>query len=117
MKSAASTPSQNPPTTPPHDIIMQTPSHSPSQNLQGASRITGGVFRGRAQGNVYNFADATDVFTPQPAPSGKVLVYESTTSDDKPNPLVDKPSMSIKHAVTDSLILVLRKLGLQYSPV
>jgi hypothetical protein len=33
-------------------------------DLQGASRTTGGVLRGRAKGNVYNMADAMEVDDP-----------------------------------------------------
>ena len=57
----------SPPTTPRHDrdVQMTSPVHSPSLGLQGASRITGGLFRGRAQGNVFNFADAPRHMPPE----------------------------------------------------
>ncbi len=35
---------------------------SPSPDLQGASRIEGGFSRGKAQGNVLNFADMCMIF-------------------------------------------------------
>jgi hypothetical protein len=58
-----------------------------------------------------------DVFDLVPAQTGKVLIYESGDSDAKPKPLVDKPSMSIKHVVSNSLVPILQKLSIHYSPV
>ena len=125
---------RSPPITPQQHIDVQM--QSPTQNLQGASRMTGGTFCGQALGNVYNFADKGEtlyelgyselgllyfvdehVFNPVPVQTGKVLIYESFELDAKPEPLVDKPSMSIKHQVSDSLVPVLQKLSIQYSPV
>jgi hypothetical protein len=42
------------------DILMA----SPKENIlaHGSSRSTGGVFRGRPQGNTFNMADANDVW-------------------------------------------------------
>ncbi|KAF8220525.1 hypothetical protein L208DRAFT_1333241 [Tricholoma matsutake] len=40
---------------------MASPPGTPSRHeLQGASHITGGILRGRAQGNVYNIADCIE---------------------------------------------------------
>src|SRR5882757_1549832 len=43
------------------DVHMTSPPTSPSRNLQGASRTTGGFSRGRAMGNTFNYADASDI--------------------------------------------------------
>lgn len=53
---------------------MASPSTSPSRNLQGASCITGGILRGRALGNTFNFAD-TKVKDKEGPIIGKVLIY------------------------------------------
>jgi hypothetical protein len=102
------------------DVQMTSPVYSPSLGLQGASRITGGIFRGRAEGNVFNFADAPHIPPPpeeyQPS-MGKVLVY--VCSDDpnipKPNPSTTKPTMSLSHQVTETIAPILVKLERKYS--
>ena len=71
---------------------MQSPPDSPLQNLQGASQIVRGFSRGHAQGNVFNFADASDiVHEPEVRPMmGKVLLYTSMG-----DPTLEKPVMSL----------------------
>ena len=81
-------------------------------NLQGASRMTGGILCGRAHGNNFNFADATLEDESQESPVGKVYVYK-THGD----PHVSKPYMTLKHEVTMDLAPVLEDLALHYSPV
>jgi hypothetical protein len=95
------------------DVQMLSPPNSPSQ-LQGASRTVGGFARGRAHGNVFNFADAPDLPPDQPLLSnkGKVLLY--TTMGD---PETTKPAMSLKHEVCSTIGPVLAKLGKRYTPI
>jgi hypothetical protein len=72
----------------------QTP--SPVINLQGASQTEGGIFQGRALGNVFNIADALDLGTDHAdtwAPiTGKVLLYTSHTAGAPP-----KLSIKVRH--------------------
>jgi hypothetical protein len=74
--------------------------------------MTGGILRGRAQGNVFNFADATTELQNQDSAMGKVYVY--TTHGD---PHTSKPYMTMKHEVTTDLAPVLEDLATRYSPV
>ena len=100
------------PGLPATDIVMASPPNSPSRGLQGASRVTGGLLRGRAHGNVFNFADAiTFKDTHHPA-TGKVHVYQTHSEPD-----TTPPYMSFKHNVTADLAPVLEKLAIQYSPI
>ena len=58
---------------------------SPKKSIPayGSSRSTGGVFRGHAQGNMFNMADANDVWNDinsydnKPAEKGKIYIYIS----------------------------------------
>jgi hypothetical protein len=92
---------------------MMSPPNSPSHNLQGASRTTGGIFRGRALGNVFNFADAANLEYQDCPVMGKVLVYTSHTI----NPSDTQSYMLLKHAVTPFLAPILRKLGERFPPL
>lgn len=83
----------------------------PSDELQGASRMTGGVFRGQALGNVFNYADADDQSLVAPR-KGKVHIYQSPK-----DPMTHKPDMSIMSEVTPTLKPVLKILNRRYSPV
>ena len=82
-------------------------------DLQGASRTTGGLFRGCALGNAANHADIdtdiqmADLATPI---MGKVLLFMECHEG-------AKPTMAIKHEVTPQLSPVLTKLGRSYSPI
>jgi hypothetical protein len=93
---------------------MCSPPNSPSSGLQGASRTVGGFSRGHAQGNIFNFADASDLLPHQPlkANRGKVLLY--TTMGD---PETTKPVMSLKHEVSSTIGPILAKLAKRYSPI
>jgi len=85
---------------------------SPTRDLKGASRETGGILQGHAIGNVFNFADAEDMVDQQVPVMGKVNVH--TTHAD---PKVSMPYMSLKAEVTNDLAPVLQKLESHYSPV
>jgi hypothetical protein len=95
---------------------MYSPPHSPPQ-LHGSSRVTGGILRGRALGNVLNaadFEDTTEVLHPV---TGKVLIYCS--NDDPANLSIQnmKPTTFVKHLVTPSFKPVLSKVADKYSPI
>ena len=94
---------------------MQSPPSSPSQGLQGASRIIGGITHGQAHGNVFNFADGCDVFSDEvdvKAKVGKVLLYISMG-----DPETMKPAISLKHEVSPTLAPVLTKLAKRYTRI
>jgi len=95
------------------DVPMASPQTSPSRNLQGASCITGGVFRGRAYGNVFNLADSHDLKIDTVAVVvGKVHLYDSCV-----DPATTKPKSAFKLKITTSLGVVLSKLAEKSSPV
>jgi hypothetical protein len=73
--------------------------------------MTGGIFCGRAQGNVFNHADsAPEVYT---APrKGRVFIYQSPR-----DPKTTKPDTSIMSEVTPHLKPVLKTLARRFSPV
>ena len=74
------------------DIRMGSP---PPNNLQGASRVTGGVICGHALGNVFNLADFCDLEVPISPIMGKVYLYDSHV-----DPSTTKPNSAIKLKVT-----------------
>ena len=93
---------------------------SPSQNLQGASQTSGGFISGRALGNVFNLADASDLqmdldFTL--AVPGKVYIYESVSNVANLDPTKVKPQQVLKADVSRTIEPVLTKLGQKYSPI
>jgi len=90
---------------------MASPPHSPPC-LHGASRTTGGLLRGRALGNVFNFGDHMNVDHQISKVVGTVHIY--TTHGD---PELLKPYMMLKHEVTNGIAPILKKLGSSYSPV
>ena len=97
------------------DIHMQSPPHlnrSPTIDLQGASHVTGGILRGRAQGNVFNNADVDLADYGLEHRIGRVQVYTAYA-----DPTLVKPDMELKHEVTPKLTKVLRVLSRKYSPV
>ncbi|KAF8902630.1 hypothetical protein CPB84DRAFT_1846274 [Gymnopilus junonius] len=79
--------SELPPWTPDNlneDIVMRSP---PKQHIPayGASRSTGGILHGRASGNVFNMADANQVWLDQSntvdmVDRGKILLFHSADS-------------------------------------
>ena len=93
---------------------MISPSNSPTRNqdLQGASKVTGGILQGRALGNVFNYADAPEGSNFDyglGSQKGKVHIY---TSRNNMNPI-----LVLKHDVTPTLAPILRGLACSYSPV
>jgi hypothetical protein len=101
---------------------MRSPPVSPSRpqvdgsiDLQGSSRVTGGILRGRAHGNVFNNADA-DYMAGYghglECRMGRVQVYTMHA-----DPSIVKPDMELKHEVTPKLTKVLKVLARKYSPV
>lgn len=94
------------------DVRMNSPPVSPPRfELGGASRVTGGVLRGRAYGNVFNHADAEMMFDSD-SRMGKVHVYMARV-----DPTLAKPDMVLKHKVTPKLKPILKALARGYSPV
>lgn len=81
--------------------------------LEGSSRTIGGIIRGRATGNFFNFADAEDIMEDRVQVQGLVKVYKSCV-DIATDP---KPTMVLKTEVTPSIIPVLKHLSRKYSPV
>ena len=98
------------------DTKMYSPPTSPPQ-LHGASRETGGIFRGNALGNIPNVADFNNFVDELHPIPGKVLVYSS--NQDPANLSVQnmKPSAFVKHIVTSSIEPVIMKVADKYSPI
>jgi len=99
---------------------MISPSTSPSKNLQGASRTTGGFSRGRALGNTFNIGDAPDYEMDLDltlAVPGKVYIYDSSSDLVDLDPTTVKPRRILKTDVSRTLAPVLIKLARKYSPV
>src|SRR5271168_1228951 len=91
---------------------MNSPPVSPSRfELAGASRVTCGILRGQAYGNVYNHSDAETMFSSD-SQIGKVHVYTAHV-----DPTLAKPDMVLKHKVTPNLKTILKALAQGYSPV
>jgi hypothetical protein len=93
------------------------PTHdsSPSQfDRQGASRTTGGIFRGNATGGHFKWGDAPQFVDHesefQSAPMGKVLLFASRDEDAQPH-------LSINTQTVSQLPTILKKLSAKYSPI
>jgi hypothetical protein len=81
--------------------------------LHGSSSTTEGILRGRAQGNVFNVADAEKgLEAGLGTPIGKVKIYRP---GEDPSSL--KPQMVLKSEVTQTMGPLLTELGELYSPV
>jgi hypothetical protein len=111
------------PTIPSTKVLTPAYNHSPSRdlsvtssnedNLFGASRTSGGIFRGKALGNVFNMADAHNMDVDDhalPMAMGKVLLYTSRDQD-------AEPAMTMSHETGYQLPPVLDKLARKYSPI
>src|ERR1700691_5683036 len=96
----------------------QSPSLSVSpvgQDFQGAFHATGGLFQGRALGNVRNWANTKhtklkDALGGFAKPTGKVLLY---TSQEKGA----LPAMMITHETVYQLPPILEKMSHKFSPI
>ncbi|KAG6903859.1 hypothetical protein DXG01_014302, partial [Tephrocybe rancida] len=96
---------------------MASPPNSSGQ-LQGASRTTGGVFRGHAQGNIFNHGDAQESEAPMLGPvKGKVHFYRSNADPATVQPSLIVPSMTFKQDVISNLAPILIKTAKVYSPI
>lgn len=85
--------------------------------LQGASRTTGGIFRGRAYGNNPNIADLDaqdDSLIPL---IGKIYLYTTANDPTTWDFTTMKHRIAIKHQVTSSLATILKEIGDRHSPV
>jgi len=93
---------------------MWVDSHIDSpHDLQGASCTTGGLFHGRAVGNVFNVGDAKGILESELGSLvGKVKVFRP--GDD---PSAKKAQMTLKVKVGGNLTPVLHELAKRYSPV
>lgn len=81
-------------------------------NLQGASRTTGGIFRGKAHGNMFNIGDAKEVFEVDRPKVGKLKVFKAGQ-----DPSSNKPHMTLNVKVGANLAPVLNELAIHFSPV
>jgi hypothetical protein len=81
---------------------------------EGSSRVTGGVLRGRALGNVLNFPDTTDLLVDRPVPAeGLVILYSNRSHI----PFVHEPAMTLNTETKPTLGPILQRLGRKFSPV
>ena len=87
---------------------MESP---PPISANGASRTTGGILCGRAQGNVFNYADSEHGNYAAPR-KGKVYIYQSSR-----DPRTEKSDTSILSEVTTQLKPILKTLAQRFSPV
>jgi hypothetical protein len=86
---------------------------SPPPALHGSSRTTGGSTRGRATGNVFNFADAGDEnLDTLVLRTGKVHIYNSPV-----DPIEVKPFRILKVDVQFSMAPVLKSIAAKWSPI
>ena len=80
---------------------------------EGSSRVTGGILRGRAIGNVLNLPDADDLVEPAIPAKGTVKLF----SDLALKPSQHKAIFTFSTRAESSLGPVLERLGRNYSPV
>jgi hypothetical protein len=95
------------------DATMASPPPA-SPPPEGSSRVTGGVLRGRAVGNVLSFTDAQDLLTTNFVPAkGTVRLYPDLSH----NPSYNKPIITLKTEAKPTLGPVLKRLARGYSPI
>ena len=99
---------------------MHSPDNSPKR-LQGASHMTGGILRGRAYGNVFNFADTMDVLDQNRnqgmASRGRVYIYTSPLDLTVLDPKQMKPMATVKVTTSQTLAPMLQQVTRRFSPV
>jgi len=82
-------------------------------SLQGASRTSGGIIRGKALGNVLSLADAPEVLSEKVKPvKGEVRIFTSLA-----DPTHLKPVLVAKINTTTSLIETLNQMRKKYLPI
>jgi len=91
-----------------------SPFESEDLNRQGASRTTGGIFRGKATGSHFNWGDAPQFMDDgpqfQPIPMGKVFLFGSRDKNAHPH-------LSITTQTDTQLPPILKRLSAKYSPI
>ncbi|KAF8804897.1 hypothetical protein BYT27DRAFT_7029297, partial [Phlegmacium glaucopus] len=86
--------------------------------LEGASRTSGGILRGKAFGNVFNHVDTPNAFEASLGPvKGKVLVYISHTNPSDFDFQQSRPTCHFQHEVTPTVGPILKTIGRRFSPV
>ena len=96
---------------------MDSPPPLSRHELQGASRTTGGVLRGRAYGNNPNIADLADPDESLIPIIGKIYLYIAADDPVTWDFTTMKHRLVIKHQVTLSLARILMEIGDRHSPV
>lgn len=97
---------------------MLSPQSSPGRELRGASRITGGIFRGRAQGNVFNIADIDDMHDESLGPvKGNVHLFISPADPASVKPGVLPTTMVFYRHVVPNLAPLLTGIGRLYDAI
>jgi hypothetical protein len=96
------------------DIRMHSPETSPKRYLQGASRTSGGIVRGHAHGNVFNFADIADGLEQGPglgmASKGRVYIYSSPLNPTTLDIKTMKPMATVKVSASQTIAPMLRQV-------
>lgn len=107
----------NSPLQPQGGSHVLSPPNSPTQ-LYGASRTSGGLFRGHAMGNVFNYDDLKDFDVQALGPvKGKVRLYVSDQNPATIMPSKSLPSMTFKQEVFPTLAPILVKAARSFSPI
>ena len=95
---------------------MSSPPPLTRQELQGSSRTTGGIFRGRALGNHPKAADLAEEDDSLIPKIGKVFIY-ITRDDPQALDVMKANRQRFNHVVTKSLAQVLQAFGDYHSPI
>src|SRR6266567_1233666 len=102
------------------DISMQSPTNSPPK-LHGASRTSGGLFRGQATGNALNAADFSDSNNNESIGPvrGQINIYLSRDDPARlsPDSLTTYARFSYDYAAKTPIAPVLERVARRYSPV
>ena len=96
---------------------MDSPPPLSRHELQGASRTTGGIFRGRAYGNNPNIADLADQDDSLIPVIGKIYLYITPDDPATWDFTTMKHRLVLKLNVTSSLAKILMEIGDRHSPV
>jgi hypothetical protein len=102
------------------DIRMQSPTNSPPK-LHGASRTSGGLFRGQATGNALNAADFSNSNNNESIGPvrGQINIYLSQDDPARlsPDSLTTYAHFSYDYAAKTPIAPVLERVARRYSPV